>query len=62
MADRPEFGSDQRGPYRYLGIELQRHPCPGSGFSRADYNDAGLTEVSFNTELVYEATEQDTIH
>jgi outer membrane receptor for ferrienterochelin and colicins len=45
-----------------LALNYSGTPAPGSGFSRADYNDARLTEVSFNTELVYEATEQDTIH
>jgi outer membrane receptor for ferrienterochelin and colicins len=44
-----------------LALNYSGTPAPGSGFSLADYNDAGLTEVSFNTGLVYEATEQDTI-
>jgi iron complex outermembrane receptor protein len=33
----------------------------GSGFVLADYNRAALTAVSFNSGLVYEATEQDTV-
>jgi outer membrane receptor for ferrienterochelin and colicins len=44
-----------------LALNYSGTPAPGSGFSLADYNDAGFTEVSFNTGLVYQATGQDTI-
>ena len=36
-------------------------PAPGSGFTLADYNKATISAISFNTGLVYEATEQDTL-
>jgi iron complex outermembrane receptor protein len=41
---------------RYAGT-----PAPGSGFTLADYNDAGFTAISFNTGLVDELTALDTL-
>jgi outer membrane receptor for ferrienterochelin and colicins len=44
-----------------LSLNYSGTPAAGSGFIEANYNNAAFTEVSFNTGLVYEATEQDTL-
>ena len=44
-----------------LALRYSGTPAAFSGFDLADYNHAGFTAVSFNSGLVYEATDQDTL-
>jgi iron complex outermembrane receptor protein len=44
-----------------LALSYHGTPVAGSPFTVADYNHAGLTEVSYNGGLVYEATDRDTL-
>jgi iron complex outermembrane receptor protein len=44
-----------------LELRYDGTPAPGSGFTAADYNDAGFTAISFNTGLVEELTALDTL-
>ena len=43
-----------------LTLRYNGSPVPGSRYTIADYNDAALTELSFNSGLVYRPTEDDT--
>jgi outer membrane receptor for ferrienterochelin and colicins len=43
-----------------LALHYNGVPAPGSGLTLADYNHTSVSEPSFNSGLVYEATDQDT--
>jgi outer membrane receptor for ferrienterochelin and colicins len=44
-----------------LALRYAGTPAPGSGFTLADYNNAGFTAISFNSGLVDELTTLDTL-